>query len=391
NCAVCSPSRAAFLTGNFPAHHRIHSALATTEINERNGSADFLDPKTTTLPRVLQQGGYATAHFGKWHLGSGAQAPNPAAYGFEEHRTSWPNTTDPYFWSKLTGLMVDDSIRFIEKNRDRSFYVNLWTLIPHAILNPTPQEMERYGEFGPPNVPHKGAHQIYYGAVTGLDEQIGRLLAKLDELELAENTVVLFSSDNGPEDIEIYSTNHSGVGSTGPFRGRKRSLYEGGIRVPFLARWPGKVPAGQVDETTIASAVDLLPTISKLAGAGAPSSFRPDGEDMGPALAGESRVRSKPLLWEWRFDIYGHPVNRSPMLAIRDGDWKLLMNPDRSRIELYDIPRDPTELQNLAAREPEIVARLSRPLLEWHRSLPPGPVRPSAGRNDYPGPSLATP
>ena len=122
-----------------------------------------------------------------------------------------------------------------------------------------------------------------------------------------------------------------------------------------------------------------------------PQSYRADGEDLGSALAGASYKRKKALMWEWRFDIYGHPVNRSPMLAIRDGDWKLLMNPDRSRVELYDVPRDATELQNLAAREPQIVARLSQPLLQWHKSLPAGPVRPSAGRNDYPSPSLAKP
>ena len=192
NSAVCSPSRAAFLTGTFPAHYRIHSALATPTINERNGSANFLDPEATCLPRVLQAAGYATAHFGKWHLGSGARDPNPSAYGFDEHRTSWANNSDPYFWSSTTQFMVDDAIRFIQENRNRSFYVNLWTLIPHATLNPTPREMSTYREFGPPDVPHKGAHQIYYGAVTGLDEQVGRLLAKLTELGLDEKTLVLF-------------------------------------------------------------------------------------------------------------------------------------------------------------------------------------------------------
>lgn len=392
NSAVCSPSRVAFLTGNFPARHRIHSALDTPEVNKTNGSADFLDPEATNVARVLKSAGYATAHFGKWHLGSTPKDPKPTAYGFDEFRSSWPEAVpDPYFWSKTTNLIVDDGIRFIEKNRERPFYISLWTLIPHAILNPTPTEMARYRDFGPPNVPHKGAHQIYYGAVSGLDDQIGRLLAKLTELGLDEKTIVIFSSDNGPEDIDIYSVNHSGVGSTGAFRGRKRSLYEGGIRVPFIVRWPKQIPAGRVDNTSIVSAVDLLPTLSKLAGANIPDSYHSDGEDVSAALNGGAYKRKKLLMWEWRFDIYGHSVNRSPMLAIRDGDWKLLMNPDRSRVELYDVPRDPTELQNLAVRQPKVVARLSRPLLEWRNSLPPGPVRPSAGRNDFPGPWLAKP
>lgn len=392
NSAVCSPSRAAFLTGSFPARHRIHSALDTPAVNKRNGSADYLEPAAANLARVLRDAGYTTGHFGKWHLGSGPSAPKPTAYGFDEFRTSWPDAAaDPHFWSRTTGLMVDDAIRFVEKHRGRPFYLNLWTLIPHAILNPTPAEMDRYRGFGPPNIPHKGAHQIYYGAVSGLDDQIGRLLARLSELGLDSNTLIIFSSDNGPEDIDIYSVNHSGVGSSGPFRGRKRSLYEGGVRVPFLVRWPGRVPASGVNTSSVATAVDLLPTLAKLAGATVPSSCPCDGEDIVAALRGGDYKRRKPLMWEWRFDIYGHAVNRSPMLAIRHGDWKLLMNPDRSRMELYDVPRDPTELQNLAAREPKVVEDLARQLIEWHRSLPPGPVRPSAGKNDFPGPWLARP
>jgi N-acetylgalactosamine-6-sulfatase len=398
NAPVCSASRAAFVTGNFPARHGIHGGIATPAINRQNGVPDALDPKVTTLPRLLRQAGYATAHYGKWHLGSGNQAPSPEAYGFDEHRPMLGNgpgwqwqKDDPYFWSRTTELFMDEGIRFIEKNRNRNFFLNLWTLIPHATLNPTERELEPYKKFGPPGVPHKGAHQIYFAAVTGLDAQIGRLLAKLDELGLAENTAIFFSSDNGPEDIEIYSANHSGVGSTGPFRGRKRSLYEGGVRVPLLVRWPGKAPAGRVDDRTVISAVDFLPTLAQMAGSLPPTEYRPDGEDMGAALAGRSVARRKPLMWEWRYDIYGHAVNRSPMLAIRDSDWKLLMNPDRSRVELYDIPRDPTELNNLAALKPEIVKRLSAPLLAWSRSLPPGPVRPSAGKNEFPGPTLAQP
>jgi len=393
---ICSASRAGFMTGNFPARHGIHGGIATPEINRQNGIPDFLDRKVTTMAKLARQAGYATGHFGKWHLGRGPQAPTPSAYGFDEYRTLLGNgptwqSKDPYFWARTTELIVDEGIRFIEKKRDRNFYLNLWTLIPHATLNPTPQELDVYKGFGPPGVPYKGAHQIYFGAVTGLDAQIGRLFAKIEELGLARKTAVFFSSDNGPEDIEVYSANHSGVGSTGPFRGRKRSLYEGGVRLPLLVRWPGKAPAGRVDETTTISAVDFLPTMANMAGAKLPENFRTDGEDMGDAIAGHPAKRKNPLMWEWRFDIYGHPVNRSPMLAIRDGDWKLLMNPDGSRVELYDIPRDPTELNNLAERKPQIVKQLMSPLLAWSRSLPPGPIRPSAGRNDYPGPTLAKP
>jgi len=231
-----------------------------------------------------------------------------------------------------------------------------------------------------------GAHRIYYAAATDADRHIGRLLAKLDETGLANNTMVIFSADNGPEEIEIGNASEHGVGSPGPFRGRKRSLYEGGVRTPFIVRWPAGTPASRVDNSAVLSAVDFLPTLCTLARAKTPRGLKLDGEDMSAVLRGQTRERTKPLLWEWRFRIIGHPINNSPMLAIRDGRWKLLMNPDKSRIELYDIPGDPMELSNLADRHPDVVKRLSEQLLKWHASLPEGPIEKEAGSNAYPWP-----
>ncbi|MGH7127282.1 MAG: sulfatase family protein, partial [Planctomycetaceae bacterium] len=230
---------------------------------------------------------------------------------------------------------------------------------------------------------YQGAAQIYYASVTALDAEIGRLLAKLDELKLAENTIVLFSSDNGPEDIHIRNASHSGIGSAGPFRGRKRSLYEGGVRVPLIVRWPGEVPAGRIDEESVVTAVDVLPTLGRLAGIELPNGHQGDGEDISDILRGQSRPRSTPICWEWRFRIAGDPVHHSPMLAIREGDWKLLMNPDRSRIELYNVPNDRMELKNLAHERPEVVERLSRQVLDWQKTLPEGPIDDQAGQIHY--------
>jgi N-acetylgalactosamine-6-sulfatase len=190
--------------------------------------------------------------------------------------------------------------------------------------------------------PFKSAAQIYYGSVTDMDRQIGRLLNALDELALAENTMILFSSDNGPEDIHVFNAGHSGVGSAGPFRGRKRSLYEGGIRVPGIIRWPGNVPAGVVESKSVMAGVDWLPTVCKLAGVRIPAAHKLDGEDMSDVLLGKSRPRVKPLMWEWRFRIAGDPFHHSPMLAIRNGDWKLLTNPDRK-----PTPTSPRHLSTL--------------------------------------------
>ena len=385
---VCSPSRTAFMTGQFPARHRIHGHLADRKRNEARGMPNFLDPHVAMLPRLLQKAGYKTAHFGKWHLGHGEGAPEPSAYGFDVSKCvngpgpSW-DATAPYFRARSTELIVDETIGFIEANRDKPFFVQAWLLLTHATLHPTEEDMKPYARYGPRNVPYKGAPQIYYASATSADKQIGRLMARLDELKLAKNTIVIFSSDNGPEDIHITNASHSGVGSAGPFRGRKRSLYEGGVRVPFILRWPAAVPAGRVDNETVFNATDFLPTFCKLAGVDVPEEARPDGEDVSAAFQGRTFRRAKPLFWEWRFRIFGHVLHKSPQLSIRDGNFKLLMNPDRGRVELYDVPNDPSELNNLADRKPEVVKRLSERVLAWHKELPPGPVDPSAGSNAY--------
>jgi N-acetylgalactosamine-6-sulfatase len=391
NAPVCSPSRCAFMTGSFPGRLGIHSALFNAEINQERGQKNFLDPKIPTITSLLKQAGYATAHFGKWHLGSGPNAPDVGAYGIDDHITVNSNDTkwdqkDPYFRAKSTGLIVDESIRFIEKNRDKPFYVNAWSLLPHAVLNPTEEQMKPYAKLGPKGVPFKGALQIYYASVTAMDLELGRLLRRLDELGLAENTVVFLSSDNGPEDIHLVEASHSGVGSTGPFRGRKRSLYEGGIRMPFIVRWPGRIKGRHVDNTSVMAGVDFLPTVASLTGTALPKAFPLDGENKGSVLLEGPRPRSKPLFWEWRLPIIGDIIHRSPRLATRVGDWKLLMNPDRSRVELYDIPHDATELDNQAKTHPDVVERLAPPLLAWQKSLPQGPIHPLSGRNDYPWP-----
>lgn len=350
---------------------------------------DWLNPKVDTLTKLLKQAGYATGHFGKWHLGSGEGAPTPGAYGIDDHRTANSNgpgfdeQSAPYFRAKSSELIADETIRFIEANRDKPFYVNLWSLVPHATLHPTDEQMEPYKRYAPRGVPYHGAKKIYYASVTDLDTQIGRLVARIDELGLAEDTIIAFSSDNGPEDFDIGNAVHSGIGSSGPFRGRKRSIYEGGVRMPFIVRWKGKTAAGRVDDTTVACGVDWLPTVCSLAKVPLDEDSKLDGEDMTGALLGKGKVRSKPLMWEWRFRVAGHVMHKPPMLAIRDGKWKLLMNPDRSRIELYDIPNDPREMTNLAGGNPDIVKKLSDKVLAWQKTLPPGPVETTAGKDEY--------
>jgi len=274
--------------------------------------------------------------------------------------------------------------------------VNVWTLLPHAPLKPTPEQLKVY-EGLEPNASDpafgewmqkylgvakdlRSQMQTFCASLTNLDEEIGRLLKALDDLGLAENTVIVYSSDNGPEDYRIGNAANAGVGSTGPLRARKRSLYEGGVRTPLLVRWPGRVPAGRVDEESVIAAVDFLPTVCRLAGVTVDAEkIKPDGEDVSDILFGKPRLRRTPILWEWLFEVAGDPAYFAPRLAIREGPWKLMINPDRSRVELYDIPNDPAEKANVAGQHADVVERLAAKVLAWQKSLPESALRAAGG------------
>lgn len=390
---VCSPSRAAVMTGRFPARLGIHGHLATHEANVARAMPDSLDVSVPTYTRLLRQAGYRTGHFGKWHLGRGEGAPEPSEYGIDKTRVNSGNGPQLEFsrdnWApglraRSSEFIVNHTIEFVEESRDQPFLVNVWLNDTHAILDPTEEQLEPYTRFKPQYVgdDHWGAPAIYFATVTEADRQVGRLMAKLDELGLTDNTIVIFSADNGPEDILVRNASHSGVGSAGPFRGRKRSLYEGGVRTPFILHWPaGGARPGGVNDTTPLCGVDLFSTFCALAEADVPADV--DGEDMTDVFRGSRRDRRTPLYWEWRFNIVGHPLNRSPILAMREGDWKLLFNPNRDRVELYDIPRDPMELDNVAAEHPDVVDRMAEHALAWQTSLPAGPFDETAGSNAY--------
>ena len=377
--AVCSPSRAGFMTGRFPSELGIHDYLATPEQNKKHGVRDSLDTALPTLPRVLREAGYATGHFGKWHLSSGPAAPKPEAYGIDRYEAC---LGAPGGRVKSSERIAEETIRFMEENRERPFLAQAWLYDPHSPLHPTEEMMAPYKGLSPRWGQNKGAFEVYYGVLTEMDRQIGRMLEALDRLGLTENTMVVFASDNGPETGLIPFTSHyGGAASAGPFRGLKRSLYEGGIRSPLIVRWPGRTRAGAVDNESVISAVDLLPTACGMAGVRRPEGLV--GEDVTDVLAGKRRARRGALLWENRFPVYGHVLDMSPMLAVREREWKLLLNPDGSRVELYQVAKDPSEMTNLAERYPKVVERLRRKALEWQKGLPAGPVDAGAGRSEY--------
>ena len=387
---VCSPSRTAVMTGQYPARHHIHRHLASHDLNAARRMPDFLDPKAPLVTRLMQENGYKTGHFGKWHLGSSKDAPSPSAYGIDVHYTA--NSSDRKLnvpRHQSTEKMVDEAIEFINANKEESFFINLWTLVPHATLNTTEEQMAPYAQYRARARGFSTPAQIYYGAVTDMDYHLGRLIQRIDELGLSKETVIVFSSDNGPEDIHVVNATHSGVGSSGPFRGRKRSLYEGGVRVPFIVKWEGHTPAGTVDTKSIVSAVDLLPTFCSLSGIELPDGYQSDGQNMSQVFLGKSVQRDRPLLWDWTATQSGHVSNKSPGLALRSGKWKFLMNPDGSRQELYDFEADPQcmELDNLADRYPDEVKRFSKILREFKASIPQGVPNSDSGSNVYPMPA----
>ncbi len=374
---ICSPSRAGILTGMFPARWNITSFLQTRKGNRDCEQADFLDPKAPSIARALNAAGYATAHFGKWHLGGGRDVLNPpkfADYGFDEHAGTWESpephpdiTATNWIWSPQdkvkrwdrTAFFFDKTIDFLKRKKGQPAFVNVWLDDVHTPW--VPDEPAQWP-------PTKGDTPDHLKKVlVENDRQIGRLLAGIRDLGIDNDTLVIFTSDNGA------LPTFRGDRSAG-LRGSKLSLYEGGIRLPFIVRWPGKVPAGRVDESSVVAAVDLLPTFCSLAAAKLPEGFTLDGEDRTGVLLGRPDARTKPLFWEYgRNDqsfAYAKGRDKSPNVAMRDGNWKLLLSADGSGVELYNVVSDRTEAMNAAADHPEIVKQMSQRALDWRKSLP---------------------
>jgi len=390
---LCSPSRAAMMTGRTPFRTGIESWIPP--------AADVqLDRRETTIATLLANRGYQTFLSGKWHLNGGLDEKRhaqPDDHGFQHwlafHGWAIPHHRNPTNFFRdgvavgemqgfAANIVVDEAISWLDRRQQgKPFFLYVAFAEPHStIANPdrfnamyaaytdgVPDPMAN-ADVPPPNIAARGPGE-YYANVAHMDDQTGRLLAHLDRLGLRDNTVVVFTSDNGPvtdDWRQWYEVNL--YGSTGNLRGRKGDLYDGGIRVPAIVRWPGRVrPGGVTDAPAIG--YDLLPTLAAIAGAPVPSDRPIDGEDLAPVLAGSPLERRRPLYWEFD-DGYGFHF------AIRDGRWKLLADRAFGKVRLFDLAADRFEVIDRSAAEPAVVARLTAQLRERHADVLADPLRP---------------
>ena len=390
NSPICSPSRVAISTGQYPQRWKITSYLGHRGINSRRGMAQWLDPKAPMLARSLKQAGYATGHFGKWHMGGQRDVNNAPAiieYGFDQSLTNfegmgakllpltlkpgqkkpgriWQGAVKlgkPVTWmqrSKITGGFVDAAIPFIEKARkaNKPFYINLW---PDDVHSPFWPPVAKWG---------KGKRNLYLAVLEEMDRQFAKLFdyVRNDE-KLRDNTLILVCSDNG---------NEPGAGRAGILKGCKTNLYEGGIRSSLVVWGPGfmvKDKIGTRNKGAVFSAIDLVPSLLKLANVAPPEGVKYDGENVLDTVLGKSTAsRIQPIFFRRppdRKTFYGY--RNLPDLAIRDKQWKLLCDYDGGRPQLYDILSDPGEKKNLAKDKPKLTADLVAKVVAWHKTMPP--------------------
>ncbi|NBS04465.1 MAG: N-acetylgalactosamine-6-sulfatase [Verrucomicrobia bacterium] len=368
---------------------RINSYLDNRAENNRRGNAQWLDLKAPTLARTLKEVGYATGHFGKWHLGGQRDvddAPAITAYGYDASLTNFegmgpkllpltlkPGDKEPKkIWAdaerlggpvtwmnrtEITTGYADAALKFIDQAaaKQQPFYVDLW---PDDVHSPYFPPLEKWS-------PEK--HQIYLAVLEEMDRQLGRLFERIRaDATLRDNTIFLICSDNGPE---------PGAGSAGPLRGNKSQLYEGGIRSSLVVWAPGlmeKAKVGTLDAASVFAAMDLAPSLAHLAGTKSPVGL--DGANLSSTLLGRAPASHPgPIFWrrppEKKTWLPALPDLQSD-LAIRDGNWKLLCEYDGTKPFLYDLIRDAGETHNLASNEPAVAQRLTAAVLAWHQSLP---------------------
>lgn len=360
-CTVCSPTRAAILTGKSPARLHITDWIAGHErpfaklrIPDWQKS---LPATERTVAQALREVGYATCAIGKWHL----SPEGPSAHGFDvaigdNHRGQPatylspyknPNLPDGPVGEELTARCTDEAIKFIEANKEKPFFVYLPHFAVHTPLGGKPESIAYFAERAKTMQPQ--GKPAYAAMLKAVDESVGRIRARLEELKLDRNTVIIFTGDNG-------GLEGGGVTDNLGVRAGKGSAYEGGVRVPFIVYWPSTIKAGTVIEAPVITN-DIPATLADLAGA----KLGGEGISLAPVVKGGA-MPARPL--HWHYPHY-HPGGATPYSAIRDGDWRLLRLYEDGKQELYNLAKDPEEKEDLSAKEPERLAALAKKLDAW--------------------------
>jgi N-acetylgalactosamine-6-sulfatase len=380
-CAVCTPTRASLLTGRYPLRFGIVNAFPPKN--------RYLVREAVTLPQLLRPAGYVSAHVGKWHLGGlnlkdlgerKTGAPGPLEHGFDHYlcmneegnsrirlvnqkvmyhegakymlRDDQPVDLSP---KHLTDLETDESIKYLEAfaASKQPFFLNVWFDVPHKPYEAATEEyVASYRNAA------KDDDLLYRSMVAHLDGGVGRIVAALKRLGLTEDTLVIFSSDNGP----------TGPGDPGPWRGGKGTLFEGGIRVPFVVSWPGKIKIGQVNDD-FAISTDFVPTICDAAGVKLQDNTKLDGQSLWPLIRGTGGAPARGDVF-WMLSPYAgfqrERGEKAPWASeiVRRGDWKLMAR-NAQPIALFDLKTDPLERTNVLARHERLVAEMVPGLKAW--------------------------
>ena len=390
SCAVCSPTRAAIMTGRYPARvgvtdwiHHLDRHAETAVKNKQNPTEYVGNPNKKllcppnpywmeldeiTIAEMLKGAGYTTCHIGKWHLGHYYWFPDKQGFDYNYGGTEIgqpPTYFDPYYSNErrpsistlpprlkgeyLTDRETDEACKFLIKNADKPFFLNMCHYAVHTPLQAKEEIINKYKE--KPKTNH--TKPVYAAMIESVDHAAGKIIETLEDLEILEKTVIIFTSDNGG--LKGHSTDNS------PLRSGKGYPYEGGIRVPLIIYWKGRAPAGTESDTPVSS-IDLFPTICEAAGIGLPGDRVIDGESIIPALIRSDNLRREALFWH-----FPHYRGRDvvPYSIIRKGDWKLIKRYEGKTFELFNLKDDLSETADLSERMPDKVEELDKNLQNW--------------------------